>query len=122
LRFGEVDAAAAHGSTLRLGGGPVLLFGPLDERDRVGVAIRLDGLAIRQALSRDNGPSHGERWTPGADVVLEGAWVVALPVAIVMGLGAEVAFGPTRVLVDNVTVTSLPVLRFVGEIGVRFSF
>jgi hypothetical protein len=88
----------------------------------IAVGARVDLLAIQHSVSRTRKASSDARWLPGADFVLEGSWVFAPGFAAIAGPGVEVSFGTTRVLVDGAQVTTIPSVRFVSELGLRFAF
>jgi hypothetical protein len=85
---------------------------------------RLDGALLYQAVSRssDSGEARRTHLLPGAAVMLESAYAFAAGKEIVLGLGAEVAFGQISIYVDNRKTTTIPASRGVAEFGVRVTF
>jgi hypothetical protein len=118
IRTLAIDDPHADGATIRLGVGLTLR---VFERRSVSIGARADLLALRMALSRDNGSSD-RVWSFGVDGLGEVAWAFAPPVSGVLALGAEVAPGRTRVYIDGNEATTLAVVRIVGEAGLRVSF
>jgi hypothetical protein len=96
----------------------------------VTVGVRLDGLVLYHALSRQTGDgllAQQSRWVPGVDVLVELAWSVSRSVDIVTSVGAEVALGTTEVTLENdlherIAATAIPPFRAVAEGGIRVSF
>lgn len=121
VRFGSIGAATANSSTTRLAGGVAWDFVHAASR-RLSFTLRLDALVLRDALARTDRDEHGARWMPGADAFIEGAWSFSTGGAIVVGVGPEVAFGTTRVVVGATTVATLPPVRALASIGVRARF
>jgi hypothetical protein len=116
-----VDAAAASVVTLAVGGGVsgrvlrVRLGGRL-----LDVGLRADALAMDLELSRAG--VHRSRWLSAFDLLAEASWPIGPHFEIAVGVGAEVAAGPTEVAVAGVPVDHIPVGRTVAELGVRFPF
>jgi len=91
----------------------------------VTVGVRVDGLALHHDLSHhadDGAMTRQGRWLPGMDVLVELGVRIDRAVYLVGAAGGEIAFGATDVLVDNRTVASIPALRGVAELGLRFLF
>jgi hypothetical protein len=90
-----------------------------------GLALRVDYLAMRQSISRlstDGGGRSGfDRWLSGVDGVLEGDWLFAPDVEVVLGLGLADVFAPTYVDFQGAR-TTIPPLRALGEAGFRLRF
>jgi hypothetical protein len=125
LRVGEVRAAQASSSVIRVAAG--VAWDPFEASaaSRLSTALRGDLLLLRQSLSRpvDEGSSvDGARWVPGVDVLVEGAWSLVPRISLLAAIGPEVAFGPTRVIVNGEAVATIPSVRIVGELGIRASF
>ena len=68
------------------------------------------------------GRTSGSRWLGGVESVAEVAWTVAPRLALTFDLGLDVAFGTTRVIVGGEERASIPLLRGVGDAGVRLLF
>jgi hypothetical protein len=125
LRVGEVRAAQASSSVIRIAGGVTWEPFEATAATRVSTALRGDLLLLRQSLSRpvDEGTSvDGARWVPGFEVLVEGAWSFVPRISLLAAVGPEVAFGPTRVIVNGEAVATIPSVRIVGELGIRASF
>ena len=69
-----------------------------------------------------DGRTSGSRWLGGVETVAEVAWTVAPRLALTFDLGLDVAFGTTRVIVGDEERASIPILRGVGDAGVRLLF
>jgi hypothetical protein len=95
-----------------------------------GLGFHLDALFLRHEVFlrlSDNTPDRYGRSSPGADLMAEGALRVGDGVDLVVGLGAEAAFGAINVDIgidgQNATSTqAIPRVRAVGELGVRLHF
>jgi hypothetical protein len=125
-RTGVVQAAEATSLSLHLTAG--LAFSPLGNpaSQRVSLALRADVGAFYESLGHlspdDIDRVRQARVLPGADLVLEGSLRILGSAAIVMGVGAEVAFGRTDVNVHQAKVAVLPPLRLVSSLGLRHYF
>jgi len=119
LRGGEISAAGASASYLRLGGGAGLMLYESGGARPLAVGARADVLAIRQAASRSDSGSEGARWIAGGDLLMEGSWAMLSRAAIVAGAGVEVALEPTRIFVDRREAATLAPVRALFELGVR---
>jgi len=89
------------------------------------VGVRVDGLALHHDLSHrsDVGEMKRQaRWLPGMDVLVEIGLRVEPTVYLVAAAGGEIAFGATDVAVDQQIVATIPPLRGVAELGLRFLF
>lgn len=107
------SGAIASGATLRaldltVGLAPQLLDG-LGARVEVGVT--------QQSVSM--GGEERSRLVGHARVLGEAAWWASPSVGIGLAAGVEVAFGETRVLVDDAPVGSIPRARFLVELSLR---
>lgn len=103
----------------RVGAGwTVAVLGP------VSMALRLDvGPCFHLVESHANAsPSTGSRWVPAATPAGEIQWRLAPAFEILAKVGAEVAFGTTRVLVADEERGTIPAVRLVGQTGVRLLF
>jgi hypothetical protein len=121
-RIGEVAAAQADASTIRLGGGLAMRVFESAGARPFELGARADLVALHHALARTDDSSSGSRWLPGADTLLEGAWWIAPDIGFVAATGVEVAFGSTSVLVDGTRVATIPPVRLLLEAGLRARF
>jgi len=89
-----------------------------------GMAVRADYVVMRQSMSRfaDESPGERDSWLSGADVVVEGDWLFARDVEVVLGLGVIDVFTPTYVDVQGTRVATIPPLRGLAEAGFRLRF
>jgi len=96
-----------------------------------GFGVHVDAVLLRHEVFlrlSDNETDRYGRFTPAADVLGEGSLRLADGLDLVLGLGAEAAFGVVSVAVGNneqnppIFVEHIPRLRAVGELGVRFRF
>ena len=103
----------------------VSVIPPSDER-RFGLAIRADALLLYQSLSHlsqdDAAPAQSGRALPGAAALLEGQWAVSPTLALLLGGGAEIAFGRTDVIVHLQKVAELAPFRLVVQGGLVAQF
>jgi hypothetical protein len=90
----------------------------------VSLALRLDvGPCLHLVESHANAtPTSGSRWVPAATAAVDIGWRLAPAVEAVVRMGAEVAFGTTRVLVGDEERGTIPAVRLVGQTGVRLLF
>jgi len=95
--------------------------------NRLGIAIRMEGLLLYHAVSHDRAGGTTE-WKghalPGAEVKLEGTWRLGHGVELLLGAGSEVAFGTIDITVVSQTTGSatIPALRTLAEGGIRARF
>jgi hypothetical protein len=93
---------------------------------RTSLAVRGDAGLFYESLGHlsedDVDRVRRARLLPGADLVLEGSVRVLGSAAVVLGVGAEVAFGRTDVFVHEKQVAVLPPLRLVSSLGLRHYF
>jgi hypothetical protein len=90
-----------------------------------GLALRVDYVGMRQSISSfsaSTSPSGYDRWLSGVDGVVEGDWLFATDVEVVLGLGLADVFAPTYVDVQGTRVATIPPLRGLGEVGFRLRF
>ena len=120
VRGGEVGAAGASSTIGSGAAGLVWRAIPATTTRALGLALRADVLAMQVRLSR--AASHATLWLPGADLAVEGSWMLARPVALFAAAGAEAAFGATDVFLFSQRVTTLPPVRALGEAGIRAHF
>ncbi len=117
----------ADATTLYLLGTAGVAIHPLRARagHPFGMALRVDYVAMRQSISRfggEVGPSGYARWLSGVDAVVEGDWLFASDVEVVLGLGLADVFAPTHVDVQGTQVANIPPLRGLAEVGFRLRF
>jgi hypothetical protein len=121
VRFGTVPEATATSSTARIDAGIAWDFAHAASR-RFAFGVRVDAVVLRHALARTDRDEQGVRWIPGVDAFLEAAWSFTSGGAVVLGVGPEVAFGTTHVVVGDATVESIPPVRLLATLGLRARF
>jgi len=125
FRRGDVEEAHA-GSQFAYGALGVGFVFAEAERGKFSLGGRGDALFGSYGLRRHselNGlPEHHERFLAGADLLLESCWYLGENAGIVLGLGGELAFGDTDVVVAGQAVTDIPPLRALAELGARARF
>ena len=125
-RFGEVASAQATSLDLAAAAGLVVSVIPPSDERRFGLAVRADALLLYQSLSHlsrdDAAPAQGGRVLPGAAALLEGQWAVSPTLALLLGGGAEIAFGRTDVVVHLQKVAELAPFRLVVQGGLAAQF
>ena len=92
---------------------------------RFAIGVRADGLALHHTVTAnriDATNSEASTWIPGFDLLGEIALRVSASLDVLTSLGIESALGPVRLHLNGVTVDTIPVLRGVGEVGIRLSF
>jgi hypothetical protein len=125
-RTGVVQAAEATALSLHLAGGVAL--SPLGNAAtrRASLEVRTDVALLYESLGHlspdDVDRVRRARLVPGGDLVIEGSIRVLGSAAVVLGVGAEVAFGRTDVFVHERKVAVLPPLRLVSSLGLRHYF
>jgi hypothetical protein len=119
VRFGRVLPADATSTTWVPAIGVGYVSGGPSSRVRLGA--RVDALAMFTEVSRASPAEARGRWTPGVDLLGE-IEIAATPVAVAAAAGAEYALGSTSVRVGETDVTTLPRLRLLAELGLRFRF
>ncbi len=67
-------------------------------------------------------PISGSHTLLGAELMVEGSVAVSSRLGLVAAIGAEVAFGTTRVLIGPARVGVIPAVRPIAELGVRIAF
>lgn len=123
LRGGSVSEADASSLLVRGDLGVALFTVVVDPRLTLGMRSGL--VLFHHALKRtppEGGTLSGTRTLLGTEVLGEASWTLGSHFALVGAIGAEVAFGTTRVLVGTREVTLLPPVRPLGELGVRAIF
>lgn len=134
FRAGPVDAAngddrvawATVGGAWRLPGQPrVARDSGHPAKNPLGIAITLDVGAVLHVLSHRQaaGPAIWQsRALPEASLGFAGTWRLGDSWEAQAGLGVEVAFGKTEVWVAQIPVTTIPVVRGLATLGVRFGW
>jgi hypothetical protein len=121
-----VQAAQATSVSARLAAGLAWSpFGDVPTR-RANLGVRSDLALFYESLghlsSDDLDRDRRGRFLPGADLVVEGSLRVLGDAAVVLGVGAELAFGHTDVYVHQRKVAVVPPLRLVTSVGLRHYF
>jgi hypothetical protein len=125
-RAGVVQAAQATSLSMHLAAG--VAVSPLGNPATrpASLEVRTDLAVMYESLghlsSDDVDRVRQARLIPGADLVLEGSLRVLGSAAVVLGVGAEVAFGRTDIFVHESKVAVLPPLRLVSNLGLRHYF
>ena len=87
---------------------------------------RVGALVLRHEVvhlsSDDREPDRRSRVLPGVDAVFEASWHFSSSAAFVAGVGSELAFGHTDILVKGREVTEIPPLRGLAELGIQAKF
>jgi len=120
LRVGSIDALPGSHRVYAIAAG--IEWWPIAE-PRWGLGLAADALALRDQVTRD-GVGQTQtlgRFVPGADVIASAAINLAPSWQVLLGLGAEIAFGETEVRDGSahVVVATIPPLRAVARIGFR---
>jgi hypothetical protein len=112
VRVGDLDVASMVHVALSTGARLRLI-----EPRPLGLSARGEVLLMHDVLERDS-VSRG-RWLPGAAAMIEGLFSLGPRLFFYTGLGVEIAFGKTDVLVQGQTVLQIAPVRGVGEAGLR---
>jgi hypothetical protein len=123
VRAGSIPEANASSLLVRADLGAAFWTVVLEPRLAVGVRSGL--VLFHHALKRtrpDGGTASGTHTLLGTELVAEASWALGSRFALLGALGAEVAFGTTRVLIGTDQVTVVPPVRPLGELGVRAIF
>jgi hypothetical protein len=123
--LGDMEVAQATSRSIRLAAG--VAWEPLvaESTQPFGVGLVLDFGASRHALTRTivgASPVNAARWIGVGQLRVELTWWFLRQTALVSSLGAELAFGPTHVLVDGRTAETIPLFRGLFALGVRSQF
>ncbi len=126
VRAGQVEAIEASAMVLDVGAGITWHTEPDRRALPLGAGLRLEALALRQALTRGAAAgrpreSH-DRWLPAAQLVAEGSWEFSQDAALVAGAGGRLALGKTSVLVGGHPRASLLPASLLFELGLRARF
>jgi hypothetical protein len=128
-RLGHIDELDARELATSAGvGGAWWPVAPTETRGW-GLALRVEALLLYHAVShqRVGGAVHWKGdLLPGADVKLEGTYLVRRGLELVAGGGAEIAFGTIDVTVTPAPsgegTATIPALRALAEVGIRARF
>jgi hypothetical protein len=127
LRLGAGAVAGtmpeAEATTLYLLGTAGVALHPVRARPGrpLGLGLHVDYVGMRQSMSRLSGGGY-DRWLSGVEGVVEGDWLFAPDVEVVLGLGLADMFATTYVDVQSVRVATIPPIRALGEVGFRLRF
>jgi hypothetical protein len=125
-RYSEVTAAQATLLVMSGGAGIAWRSWTPTLARRYAFGARIEALAVWQAMRHldvdDPSPVHQSRWVPGADAIAEGSWLLTEGASVVVGVGAEVVFGNTDVLLHQGTVATLTPVHPIVEAGIRARF
>jgi len=125
-RYGEVGSAQASVLSAGLAAGLGLTVRRAAERQALELDLRLDGLLLYEALFHfspdDADQVQKGRLVPGASLTAGARYLLGPGAAIFLGVGPEVAFGRTDVLVHLQKVAELVPLRVSIQGGLRMTF
>jgi hypothetical protein len=123
-RAGSIPEAQSTTRTLEMGGG--LAAQLLPEPSRWILGVRTDAmLSYFEAVhfsADDAVPDERARLLPGADLLLEPGFRLTDAVSLYAGAGVTAMLGTTTVHTHGKQVAVVPVLRAVGELGLRTGF
>ena len=125
-RFGQLAVAQAAAMDLAGAAGLVLFLAPPTDGRRYALAVRADALLIYESLSHlssdDPEPVRDAHLLPGAQALVEGQVALSPTVGLLVGVGAELAFGRTDVFVHQTKVAELSPFRLVVVAGLVARF
>ena len=125
LRGGEVASANASTQVELVGLGLAVTV-PLEAHSRFALGGHGGPLLLRQRADRLSATTgmheQKSRLIVGADAYFEGSLRFSANAAFVAGLGAELAFGRTVLLVKGNQVAEIPALRGIAELGIQAQF
>jgi hypothetical protein len=123
LRGAEIGAAQASYSGWAFAAGVTRRIGPPPAGWVPGLSLRAEGLLLYEALthysSDDPAPVRRGRLLPAVSALLEATFRLTGNAALYLNAGAEVATGPTEILVRRSKVAELAPWRAVAEAGFR---
>ena len=126
IRVGSIEPANIQTRTAQFSAGlAIRAWHTPDMLRPLHVALRVDGIVVRQGLSHAifaDAVSRGVRWVGGLDLLLEGGWDFVPEAAFIAAVGSEIVFGTTRVVLDNDERADLAKVRLVAELGMRVRF
>jgi hypothetical protein len=128
-RLGTLGLLDSDELTTSLGVGAAWWPLPPTATRRLGLALRAQALLLYHAVSHDR-PDGSNSWKghalPGSDLTLLATWRITGAFELVVGAGAEVAFGTIDVTVTPAPQTggsaTIPSLRAVATGGLRVRF
>jgi hypothetical protein len=125
LRRGDIPEASAISEVQFFGLG-LAFEAPVSSGSPVALGGRVSGLVLRHEVvhlsSDDREPDRKARVLPGVVAVFETSWHFSSSAAFVAGVGAELAFGHTDILIKGREVTEIPPLRGLAELGIQAKF
>lgn len=121
-RFGSIEEASASTTTIRLGAGPAIRVIGSGDRDPFALDVVMEGVVLNHAVRRESPVAREDRWIGGAYAGVSAAWRAAAALEPFIGLGGEIAFGTTPIVIDGSTAATIPMTRLTGDVGVRFRF
>jgi hypothetical protein len=125
LRRGDIPEASSISEVEFLGLG-LAFEAPVSMGSHLALGGRVSGLALRHEVdhlsSDDRVPDRKSRLLPGTNAMFEASWHFSSSAAFVAGVGSELAFGHTDVLVGGKEVTEIPPLRALAELGIQAKF
>lgn len=121
-RFGSIEEASASTTTVRLGAGPAIRLIGSGEREPFALHVVMEGIVLNHAVRRESPAAREDRWIGGAYVGVSAAWRAATALEPFVGLGGEIAFGTTPVVIDGATAATIPMARLTADVGLRFRF
>jgi hypothetical protein len=127
LRVGPVPDLPGSDVVASIGAGLEWWPRPTTSRRRLALGVRSGALLIRHqvfATSSAGGTESYGRFVPAAELIPLLAWAVSDGMEVMLGAGAEVAFGATEIRrgPQLEVVSRIPPLRAVGQAGLRFRF
>jgi hypothetical protein len=123
-RTGDVDQADARLLTARFAGGLAWRNADGSVAHPFTFGARVDGAAAYLRVSRaTSGAAESQsRWLPGAEALLEGAWMFSGSASVVVGAGPEVLLGSTDVVVHGESTTAIAPVDLIFELGLNAKF
>jgi hypothetical protein len=118
-RFGTIPAADATTSTLFASAGPSVRA-PVSSTMELGA--RADFVLLHHSVTRSQPETTHKRWLGAVDLMVEGSWSFVPSAGLIAAAGAELGFGPTAVNVGGEPTATIPSVRAVAELGLRFRF
>jgi hypothetical protein len=124
---GRASEIGAVSGTLYTLGGSLGARARLAQRGPFELGLGADMLVLWEQLSHldaddPNGPQHQSRFLPAFSLMGDVAWYFVDAASLVVGAGAEVAFGQTDLFVRGRDVATLVPVRAMGQLGFRVRF
>jgi hypothetical protein len=116
-RVGEIASVGATTSTFALGTGLAL---HAEVADGFSLGVRADVFLSRISVTRvafETGDEHRSRLLPGADLLAEASLRLTGAVGVFAAAGGECTFGTTDLVVAGSTLSTVPYLRLLAEVG-----